>query len=441
MRRVLPALLASAWLAGGCAAGTAASRAPIAADEAGESLVLVMAADPDIERIDLRGARSGAYRQPRRYPGLPADIARAMNSLAAENGLRRVDDWPMLSLGLHCLVFAAPRDADVDALVARLAADPRVESAQRMNRFELQTSQEAAGDEDPYRGLQRSLDALEIGEAHRSSTGRGVRVAVIDTGVEASHPELAGQVAEARDFVGGAAAGDRHGTAVAGIIASQAGNGLGIVGVAPGARILALRACAQQRSSGAGSCTTFDLARAIDYAIGPGAADVINLSLGGPRDALLERLLRRALARNLVVVAAAGEDASAFPATMDGVIAVGAAESRSLLHALSAPGVDVLSLAPPDGYDFFSGSSIAAAQVSGVVALLRERAPGLGSADVRAMLLRTARRSTAVGDDTRLGVDACAALAATGAKLRCADAAGGARSADARPAGSPLEPH
>ena len=433
------ALASAGWLAAGCTA-THAARAPLADAGADDAYVLVMAADPGIDRIDLRGARSGAYRQTRRYPGLPADIARAMKSLAEENGLERVDEWPMLSLGVHCLVFAAPRDADVDAIVARLAADPRVESAQRMNRFELQTSREAAGENDPYRKMQRSLDALEITEAHRWSTGRGVRIAVIDTGVDAGHPDLAGQVAELRDFIGGAPGGDRHGTAVAGVIASQAGNRLGIVGIAPGARLLALRACAQPRTAGAGSCTTFDLARAIDYAIGAGAADIINLSLGGPQDRLLERLLDQAIAHKVVVVAAAGEGAASFPGTMDGVIAVGTAESKSLTEALSAPGVDVLSLAPPDGYDFFSGSSIAAAQVSGVVALLLERSPELRGPEVRNTLVRTARRSATPGDDTRLGVDACAALAAVGAGVSCAAPSNAARAADARPAANPLKP-
>lgn len=441
MKRALIALASAGWLAAGCTATQATREASLADAGADEPLLLVMAADPGIDRIDLRGARSGPYRQTRRYPGLPADIARGMKALAEENGLRRVDEWPMLSLGVHCLVFAAPRDADVDAIVARLAADPRVESAQRMNRFELQTTHETPGENDPYRKMQRALDALEITEAHRWATGRGVRIAVIDTGVEVTHPDLVGQVAESRDFLGGKSAGERHGTAVAGIIASQAGNSLGIVGIAPGARVLALRACAQQRTAGAGSCTTFDLARAIDYAIDTGAADVINLSLGGPQDRLLERLLDQAIARNVVVVAAVGERDASFPATMDSVIAVGTAESKTLTKALSAPGVDVLSLAPPDGYDFFSGSSIAAAQVSGVVALLLERAPRLQAARVRETLVSTARRSATPGNDTSLGVDACAALAAVGTGARCATAASNARAADARPAGIPLKPY
>jgi subtilisin family serine protease len=417
-------------LAAGCAAVPAReSLAPVAPDA---PLILVMAADPGIGRIDLRGARSGAYRQPRGYPGLPADIARAMQGLADENGLHRVDDWPMLSLGLQCLVFAAPREADVDAIVARLAADPRVESAQRMNRFEVQASQQSNGGGDPYRTMQRSLDALDVAAAHRFATGRGVRVAVVDTQVDATHPELAGQVAESRDFVGGSAGGERHGTAVAGVIASQAGNRLGIVGVAPGVRLLALRACAQPVAAGKGRCTTFDLARAVDHAI-VAEADIINLSLGGPHDRLLERLLRQAMARDIVIVAAAGEGGTAFPADLAGVIAVGAEGAGRPAAALGAPGVDVLSLVPPDGYGYFSGSSIAAAQVSGVVALLLERSPRPQAPRLGELLARTARRPAGAAADSAAEVDACAALAALRADVRCAAAVEGARAADARP--------
>jgi hypothetical protein len=366
-----------------------------------------------------------------------------MKDLAAEHELQPIDHWPMLSLGVQCFVFEPPADGDVDALVARLASDPRVESAQRMNRFELQGSDETAEWDDPYRGLQGSLDQLDVTHAHRWSTGRGVRIAVIDTGVDTSHPELSGQIAERRNFVGGSAdaGGERHGTAIAGIIASRAGNRQGIVGVAPGARLLALKACEQRQPAGKGSCTTFDLARAIDYAIGTDA-DVVNLSLGGPRDSLLERLLVQAIGRNVVVVAAAGEGEANFPATLAGVVAV-RAENPALppSQVLTAPGMDVLSLAPPDGYDYFSGDSIAAAQVSGIVALLLQRAPQLRPADIRPLFARTARRPAIPGQDTQLQVSACAALAAVRAGVSCPGDASRARAADARGTLPSLETH
>lgn len=417
MTRALGALGLWAGLAAGCLAAPFAGAAQPA--PASDRYVLVMAADPGIDRPDLRGAPGGAYRSPRRYPGVPSEIVQAMKQLAAEYRLEHVDHWPMRSLGVHCLVFKASPDAEMDALVARLAADRRVESAQVMNRFELQAAADGSK-ADPFRGLQRSLDALGIAEAHRWATGRGVRVAIVDTGVAASHPDLAGQVAVQKAFLAGDARGDRHGTAVAGVIAAKAGNGVGIVGIAPGARLLALRACEQREADGRGSCSSFDLARAIDFAI-TRDADVLNLSLGGPEDRLLERLLARAMERGTVIVAAAGEDGAVFPSAMPGIIAVSGEGARPGVPALVAPGTDVMSLAPPDGYDYFSGSSIAAAQVAGIVALLRERAPQLLPAETRRVLDSTAAPATA-GDAARRVVHACAALAELGGGIDCGGA-------------------
>jgi hypothetical protein len=415
MRAARP-LAAFIVLAAGCAAVPTGGLSPSDPPDS-ERLILVMAADPDMQRLDLRGARSGAYRQPRRYPGLPTHIVQAMRALATEHGLAPVEHWPMLSLGVQCFVFEAPAGAGLDEIVARLDADPRVESAQRMNRFELQSAAGRTQWDDPYRGLQRSLDVLDVAAAQRFSTGRGVRIAVIDTGIEASHPELAGRVAERRNFTGGEAGGDRHGTAVAGVIASAAGNRRGIFGIAPGARVLALKACEQLQAAGQGSCTTFDLARALDYAIGANA-DVLNLSLGGPRDVLLERLLRRAMTAGAVVVAAAGTGTS-FPAALEGVIAVSGGGPSASPTAIVAPGVDVLSLAPPDGYDYFSGDSIAAAQVAGIVALLLEGASRPRASQVRALLVRSAGNSPAALQDIVPLVNACAALAELRPEVQC----------------------
>jgi subtilisin family serine protease len=407
-----------AGLAAGCCAGFVAGRAQAAAAEAGDRHVLVMAADPSINRPDLRGARGGAYRASRRYPGVPSEIVHSMKRLAEDYKLEHVDHWPMRSLGVHCVVFAASPEAQIDALVTQLAADGRVESAQAMNWFELQGAIVATRG-DPHRVLQRSHDVLGIAEAHRWTTGRGVRVAVVDTGVAAAHPDLSGQVTARKNFAAGEAQDDRHGTAIAGVIGAKAGNGIGIVGIAPGARLLALRACEERESGGRGSCSTFDLARAIDFAI-VAEADVLNLSLGGPRDRLLERLLEQAIERRIVVVAAAGEGDAAFPSGMTGVIAVSGEGLRPEVAALFAPGTDGLSLVPPDGYDFFSGSSIAAAQVTGIVALLRERAPGLSAAGARRALAATAAAPTS-GDAVQRVVHACAALAEVGSGIDCGD--------------------
>ena len=173
-----------------------------------------------------------------------------------------------------------------------------------------------------------------------------------------------------------------HGTAVAGIIASIAGNGVGIVGIAPGVEVLALRACWRDGAEDAAArCSSFTLARAISAAIKL-RAQVLNLSLTGPPDPLVSRLLVEAQDRGLVVVAAADRRArpsTGFPASLPGVISV-AVQSPTADDAfhrtpalVGAPGVDVLTTVPHGRFDFISGSSMAAAHVSGVAALLLER--------------------------------------------------------------------
>lgn len=410
--------VAMAALLAACAGSASVSGAPGPGEE---RRILVMVADPDIGRLDLRGSRSGVYRQSRTYAGTPARVASALDAIARDHRLSSVEGWPMRSLGVHCAVFEVEAGASVDAVIAGLEADERVESVQRMQQFQLQASGAREAWDDPYLSLQSSLSDSGITRAHRWATGKGVRIAIIDTGIDVRHPDLRGQAIESRSFIpGDRGAADRHGTAVAGVIASIAGNRRGIVGVAPAARILALKACVQRSADGRGGCTSFSLARALDHAITAGS-DVLNLSLGGPADPLLERLLATAIAQDIVVVAAQGDGgrSTAFPADVRGVIAVASESSRAEATRLAAPGRDVLTLVPPDGYDYLSGSSMAAAHVSGIVALLLERAPALHAGDVESLLLRTARPAERADADTGRTVSACDALAELSAAVHC----------------------
>jgi len=272
--------------------------------------------------------------------------------------------------------------------------------------------------------LQRWAETLRLAAAHRLATGRGVRVAVIDTGVDVGHPDLKTRVKQAKDFVQGdqTFTNDIHGTAVAGAIAADESEGR-VTSAAPEAEILALKACWPQPPGGRQAvCNSYTLALAVDFAIAHGA-QVLNFSLSGPNDPILGRLLKAALAKGIAVVAAeapAGSKAS-FPASLDGVLGVAAADAEGGLHApappgshLAAPGVDVLSTAPHGSYDFFTGSSLAAAEVSGIVALLLERNPKLTPAQIREALAKTAKPiKQQPGDpDPDVGlVDACAAVA------------------------------
>jgi subtilisin family serine protease len=253
---------------------------------------------------------------------------------------------------------------------------------------------------------------LGLEQAHELATGKGVTVAVIDSAVDASHPDLMGHVRVGYDLVGRDTAlrGEVHGTAVAGIIASTAGNSEGIVGIAPDVDIAALRACwAIEPGGSAARCSSFSLAQALETALDlePG---VINLSLAGPSDSLLERLLAEAIRRGIIVVTAEPEHAGgdAFPASLPGAIVARPAPSRQAAaphHLLAAPASEILTTVPQAGYAFMSGSSLAAAHVSGVIALLLERSPSISAADVAALLTQTA-----VGTVDAESINACGAL-------------------------------
>ncbi len=359
------------------------------------------------------GSTESAY-APRTYVS-SARARRTATRVARELGLERVDAWPIRALGVHCVLYLVPPGSDPSALLERLRRDPRVESAQPLQRFE--TYSEPPGD--PYFEMQHGLEALRVPSVHAYSRGAGVTVAVVDTGVDSSHPDLRGNVPLVRDFVtartGRKAVPEVHGTAVAGVIASRAGNGLGTVGVAPRARIQALRACWEE--SGRGTCSTFTLAKALGF-VADEKPDVLNLSLSGPTDPLLERLLREVQRAGIAVVAAHDERKASFPASSPGVIVVGsqtgAVAGAGVVHA---PGTEILAPAPGERFDFVNGSSFAAAHVSGVLALMLERRPRLRLDEMREALQSTARASEAE-PDARL-VDACAALGAVDPEVRC----------------------
>jgi subtilisin family serine protease len=419
--RVAATLLVVAATAA-CAAGPRAATAPIAlppsTKEADRQILVTFEPLPSLG-LPRAGSSARSYEA---APGYRTTVRtqQLARRLGRDYGLKLVAEWPILALGVHCVVFEVADAGRRGDVIDRLEHDRRVESVEPMQLFSV----EGRSTGDPYRDLQHGFAELGLEEAHRWASGQGVKVAVIDSGVDVSHPDLAGRVGTARDFVQEGDApppAERHGTAVTGVIASDRDNGVGIVGVAPGAEILALRGCwSLAGDSGQAACSSFTLAKAISFAI-DARPHVINLSLGGPRDALLERLLRAALTRGIVVVAAYGDTVAAmFPGSVDGVLAVRASSSTggggTGVWELSAPGQQILSTVPGGSYDFFSGSSLAAAQVSGVTALLLEHRRV--RPDRVATLLRETARGTGA-DGVAPVVDACAALARVNRGVRC----------------------
>ena len=358
MMRWLTALLLS--LLAACA-GHAGNQDTANADAA-EQILVLLHLPPEHFRPD--SSYSGSYddslgRSARR---------KVANRLAQQHGLSLASAWPMPLLGVDCYVMNVPAGQAPEQVAQAIARDPRVAWAQTMNVYRAQ------GYDDPLYPVQPVVSAWHLADLHTLATGRQVRVAVIDSGVEPKHPDLAGQIELRENFVAARPfAAEAHGTEVAGIIAARADNHLGIVGVAPRARLLALRACWQDGER-ATLCNSLSLALALDFAIGHDA-QVINLSLSGPPDPLLARLLDVALGHAIAVVTAVDRDlpGGGFPASHPGVIAVadeGAAATPP--GTWLAPGRDVPTTGPPSRWLLVSGASFAAAHVSGLMALLRE---------------------------------------------------------------------
>jgi subtilisin family serine protease len=335
---------------------------------------------------------------------------RTAERLAAAHGLVVVDEWPMPSLGVDCFVMEAREPAVTSTrradIADALARDPRVESAQPVQHFET------LAHDDPLFPLQPAAERWHLSALHTVTTGRTTRIAEIDSGVDVAHPDLVGQIELAENFVDGRPyAAELHGTAVAGIIAARANDGIGIAGVAPGAKLLALRACWEDASGKPGaSCTSFTLAKALQFAI-LRKPHVINLSVGGPRDRLLERLLDAALEAGIVIVGAADpRDPQSLPASHPRVLrVVSDGDARPLPDALRAPGRDIPAPIPGAKWNFVTGSSFAAAHVSGIVALLHELDRGIGLTRLRDLLRgpQLARDGSPAG---AVLVDACSAI-------------------------------
>jgi hypothetical protein len=308
------------------------------------------------------------------------------------------------------------------AALGALQKDPRVHLAQPNFLYRV----EQRSTNDPFREKQYALDSLGVSRVHDKTTGRGVTVAVLDSWVNPKHPDLPGAVTESTDFFSKARVvlTEGHGTAMAGIIAARSNNGVGIVGIAPGATVLSVRVCGSPSERAHEICSSDAIARGLDLSVAR-KARVVSMSLAGPYDPLVARLVYRAAEGGIVLVAATGNDGLAtvrYPAAYPPVLAVTAIDRQDRLYEkanrgarvdLAAPGVDVFTLAAPQWFGPTTGTSPAAAQVSGVVALLLQLRPDFSPAQVRQLLEETARDLGPPGRDEQFGsgaVDACRAV-------------------------------
>jgi subtilisin family serine protease len=239
---------------------------------------------------------------------------------------------------------------------------------------------QSVGQPDPYVSLQYGLAISGVREARELSAGGGVKIALLDSAPDVKHRDLSSNSVRSISGSDAASRPGVHGTLMAGVISAVEGNGFGIMGLAPDAELISIPVCTPAGRAG-GSCTIFDLLKGLDQAW-DAEVDLVNLSLSGPANSLLERGVARLEELGVVVVAAAGNEGSKekhYPAAYPTVIGVGSIDRDGRLSPASnrgdwveilAPGVEVLSTIPGDAFAFGNGTSLAAAHVTGALAVL-----------------------------------------------------------------------
>ena len=372
---------------------------------AGHPLVLFMGGsyDPDTVLVQLAA---------------DAD-ATLVDEIALAHGLEVVEQLSLSLIPMNFVLLQLPAGLSVRDAVEALAFYPGVVAAQP-NFYSYVSGATAAS------SIQYAPKKINVDKAHEIAMGRDVLVAVIDSGIDAEHPELKTAVAESFEAIEFDPADEmRHGTAMAAVIAANSQ----LLGIAPSVRLLSARAFGVPKGGSKAVATTFAILKSMQWSFDRGAR-IFNLSFAGPRDPVLMKGLDALAAHDVIMVAAAGNagpDAPpAYPGAHPDVIAVTATDTADVLFnmanngkyvALAAPGVDVMTATPGKRYELMSGTSVAAAHVTGVVALMMEKDPGLKPAMVRQTLSDSAIDLGPEGPDSDYGaglVNALAALKQTG---------------------------
>jgi subtilisin family serine protease len=372
-------------------------------------------APPPIPRALLPAPGETRFRPNEVVVELPARIPNAaVDALRRRHRLDEIETARIGLIGDDLRLWRAADRRSTSSLLRELDGEPLIAAAQPNYVYALQ---DAGG---PAAAPQYALRKLRLDAARTLATGDRVLVAMVDTAVDDSHPDLKDAILAKTDTIGGALWTLDHGTAIAGAIAGRGA----IEGAAPKARLLAARAFEASPAGPQG--TTLSIAKAVDWAVGA-QAKIVNMSFAGPPDPELQRVVAAASTKGVLLVAAAGnagpKSPPLYPAADAGVVAVTAVDAGDKLFenanrgkyvALAAPGVDILLPAPNGGYDLKSGTSVAAAFVSGVAALLIERNPSLKADAAKKTLVSTARPLAPAGHEAEFGAGLVDALQALG---------------------------
>jgi hypothetical protein len=348
--------------------------------------------------------------------GLPSNISqRELDALAQRHRLAVIESHDIPLVGTTYYRWRITDGGRIADVIRALEIDSLVRHAQPNYRFTLAQAPVASLPQAPTAraeldaGVQYAPAKLHLGEAHRFATGEKVLVAVIDSAIDTSHPEIIDAVADRFDAIAPMGAVNPHGTEMAGAIVARGK----LMGAAPNVRLLAIRAFNGEGDKS--EATTLSLLTGIDWAVAHGAR-IINMSFAGPYDPDIARGVAAARHKGVVLIAAAGnagpKSPPLYPAADKNVIAVTAidadnkllsAANRGKHIAVAAPGVDVLVPAPGRAYQLTTGTSVAAAEVSGIAALLVELKPSITPDEVRNVLQSTAFDLGPKGPDDQFG--------------------------------------
>ena len=305
------------------------------------------------------------------------ELKRRAKKIAKRYKLELEQQWYIDSLSVYCLIVNIDSD-QVETTLSKLKQHKHVAWVQPSGEFNLLNSTQTK--------LPKKLSATPpiqtaepvLGSLSAHADGTGVRIALVDSAVDSRHIDIAPAIEKSTDFVSSSSkvadTGEAHGTAIASVLIAQKDSKVGLSGIAPQANLLAYRGCWEDKS-GNTNCNTLSLARALN-AVVKNRPDILNLSLSGPKDLLLDKLIERIVLNETLVVAAFDPqrpNKSRFPSRQDGVLIVRAETlDNKFQREFTAPGSRIVA-SPGNSYNYMSGHSVAAAYASGVLALLRQK--------------------------------------------------------------------
>ncbi len=333
-----------------------------------------------------------------------ASTAGSRNRAVRDLGLTHLAARTFFLAGVTVHRYLLPPGADVREVITQLEASGAVVYAQPNYIYVLQQS------DTPGKLPQFGNDMVGLSEAHATTKGDSTRIAIIDTAVDGTHSEFSNMKLSSFDVSDGGSNVDPHGTSIAGILAADEK----LTGVAPNAEIVSIAAFSKD-ASGTVVGNTWTIMEALNVALEQNV-DILNMSFAGPADPLLENSMEGARKRNMMPVAAAGNEgpdaATLFPAGYEAVIAVTATDTEKKIYSkanadehvdISAPGVGLLVLGNSSGFRTASGTSMATAYISGIAALALSANPGTDYATLRAMLENSATDLGEPGKDSVFG--------------------------------------